>query len=206
MANLLLKLLNKVLKKVDTINTLASLSTLKKRKKPLKVIVGSGGIQLPGWISTDIEILDITKDDDWCRLFREEIIECLLTEHVLEHLSFEECDRFFSLAYRYLQNGGCLRIAVPDGCRPDKKYLEEVAPPADGHKILFTYNILSEMLKKHGFHIELLEWFDENHQFHQKDWKMDRGIIFRSAKLDCQEEFKLGRLYYTSLIVDAVKR
>lgn len=173
--------------------------------KPLNVILGSGPVTYPGWIATDSEVLDVISVRDWKRLFPPCSIDRLMAEHLFEHLSDSECTIAFMECFRYLKPGGLLRIAVPDGNRKDTDYVEEVTPPKDGHKMLFTVEDLMKRLVQTGFDVTPLEYFDAKEEFHCYPWDETDGLIRRSARYDTQERFKRGRLYYTSLIVDARK-
>ncbi len=172
---------------------------------PLNVILGAGPVNVNGWISTDADILDMTSAQGWRKLFSPNSIDRLMAEHVMEHLSDAECTVALKECFRYLKRGGLLRIAVPDGNRRDRKYVEEVSPPKDGHKLLFTIDDLVARLDRVGFEATPLEYFDESDQFHSHPWAEADGLIRRSIRHDTQEQFKRGSLYYTSLIVDARK-
>jgi predicted SAM-dependent methyltransferase len=172
---------------------------------PLNVILGAGPVNVDGWISTDADILDVTSTGGWRKLFSLNSIDRLMAEHVMEHLSDTECTVMLRECFRYLKKGGLLRIAVPDGNRKDRKYVEEVSPPKDGHKLLFTVDDLVARLNRVGFEATPLEYFDESDQFHSHPWAEADGLVRRSIRHDTQEQFKRGTLYYTSLIVDARK-
>lgn len=174
-------------------------------KEDLKVVIGSGDRHIEGWISTDIDTLNILDRRDWDSLFRKNSISNILSEHVLEHLTRDEVKRTLSLCYEYLKVGGKIRIAVPDAYRRDEKYVKWVLPPKDGHKTYWNYKELKNVMEETGFKVELLEYFDENEEFRFVNWDEKDGIIFRSKKYDKRENFKRGDLCYTSLIVDGIK-
>ena len=50
-----------------------------------------------------------------------------------------------------------------------------------------------------------LEYFDADEEFHSVRWDSTDGHVKRSVRFDDQVAFKRSDLYYTSLIVDAVK-
>lgn len=175
----------------------------------IKLNIGSAGINTDkSWIPTDIESLNITLAEDWARnllLFKADNI---MAEHVWEHLWEHEIKLTNANCYQFLKKGGKLRLAVPDGFFPDKEYIEYVRPGgtgsgADDHKILFNYNSLTKSLEKAGFVVKLLEWWDEQGNFHFTDWDIKDGYIMRSKRFDKRNQG--GILTYTSLIVDAVK-
>ena len=99
-------------------------------------------------------------------------------------------------------------MAVPDGFNPSEEYINYVKPGgtgngADDHKLLYNYKLMSGFLENVGFKVNLLEYFDENGQFHKAPWDPEDGMIRRSA--DHDERNRDGKLGYTSLIIDAIK-
>lgn len=74
----------------------------------LKINLGCGTNKLEGWDNYDAEV-DITQ-----RLpFRSDSADCILAEHVVEHVSYNEAVVFFGECHRVLRTGGICRIAVP---------------------------------------------------------------------------------------------
>lgn len=177
-----------------------------KAATPLRVMLGAGPTKTAGWFQTDKEILDVTSPEDWSILFTPASIDSLLSEHMLEHLSEEEARVALSECYRYLKPTGLFRLAVPDAYRRDLRYVQEVAPPADGHKMYYNTDNLTALLKSVGFTTTPLEYFDAQEQFHATVWDENEGLIMRSVRFDTQQEFQRDGLFYTSLIVDARKQ
>jgi predicted SAM-dependent methyltransferase len=178
------------------------------RKSPIKIVVGSSGFYEKGWTPTDIEYLDMLKANDWKTFFNENTIDAIIGEHVWEHLSQEDGLLAFKNCFKYLRPGGYLRIAVPDGFHPKKEYIDYVKPGgtgngADDHKILYNYQSMTKSLEQAGFFVDLLEYFDENGQFHERELREEEGFIKRSKYNDSRNTN--GELNYTSLIVDAIK-
>lgn len=178
-------------------------------QKNRKLDIGSGGINFSNdWITTDIDLLDITDKLNWVRLFGNIRLANIMAEHVWEHLSDENTLAANKNCYTFLKQGGTLRIAVPDGYHPAKEYIEWVKVGgsgigADDHKILYNYTIMKKRLEEVGFRVNLLEYWDENGKFNYVDWSTDAGYIRRSKNHD--ERNASGELKYTSLIVDAIK-
>ena len=177
-----------------------------KTATPLRVMLGAGPTRVDGWVQTDKEILDVTSPDDWSTLFAPDSIDSLLSEHMLEHLSEEEARIALTESYRYLKPKGLFRLAVPDGYRRDPTYVKEVAPPADGHKMLYNVDTLTALLEGAGFTTTPLEYFDAQEQFHAIVWDPKDGMIQRSVRFDTQQDFQRDGLFYTSLIIDARKQ
>jgi predicted SAM-dependent methyltransferase len=195
------------LKKV--VSVLAQYSRFLVSKKH-KFNVGAGGLNPdPNWFPTDIRLLNLTKDAHWRRILPFSIrLDNIMAEHVWEHLSDRDTELANANCFKYLKSNGVLRLAVPDGYMPDPAYIEDVRPGgkgagADDHKLLYNYKIMTERLEKAGFKVQLLEYWDEQGQFHHTDWTNENGYIERSRRY-CPRN-KGGKLVYTSLIVDAIK-
>ena len=93
-------------------------------KKELKSVIGSGGIYQKEWIPTGIETINVSDSKTWSRFFKPNSLSAILGEHIWEHLSIEEAELALENCYRFLNKGGYVRIAVPDGFHPDPKYIK----------------------------------------------------------------------------------
>lgn len=178
-------------------------------RTPLRVMVGSASLYEPGWLSTDVHTLNLLNIDDWEKYFSNSPIDAILGEHVWEHLTKDDGVRAAKICYKYLKRGGYLRVAVPDGFHPSDEYINWVKPGGTGsgaedHKIIYNYTSLREVFEKAGFRVNLLEYFDEKGQFNFTHWNENEGKIYRSKRFD--ERNKDGKLNYTSIILDAIKR
>jgi predicted SAM-dependent methyltransferase len=178
------------------------------KRNLIKIIIGAGETSQKGWISTEIDQLNLLKEKNWARFFPKKNISAILSEHVWEHLTKEEGMMAARMCFKYLSSGGYLRVAVPDGFHCNKEYIEYVKPNGNGpgaedHKILYNFQTFKEIFESVGFSVDLLEYFDENGKFIHKEWNPEQGMITRSKKFDqrnCD-----GKLNYTSIILDAKK-
>jgi predicted SAM-dependent methyltransferase len=178
------------------------------RQGAIRLVIGASGFTQPGWTATDIEYLNLLNPSDWEAVFRPGSIDIILAEHVWEHLTPEEGLDAARQCHAYLRPGGYLRVAVPDGCFPDEEYRRHVRPGgtgagADTHRVLYTHRTFSEVFRKAGFRVELLEYYDSNGKFHFVEWDPQGGLIHRSRRFDKRN--KQGPLKYTSIILDAHK-
>jgi predicted SAM-dependent methyltransferase len=176
--------------------------------KPLRVVVGASGVFQPGWIPSEAHYLNLLDDRDWQPYFQPDSIQTILAEHVWEHLWPEDGYTAARTCFKYIAPGGRLRVAVPDGFHSDPTYIEWVRPggngvAADDHKLLYNYKTFSDVFEKAGFKVHLLEYFDEQHNFHHTDWDKAEGMIHRSIRYDKRNAD--GQPHYTSIIIDAVK-
>jgi predicted SAM-dependent methyltransferase len=179
------------------------------QRSPRKIVLGASATFDPGWIPTEVEALNILRETDWERYFAPNSIDAMLAEHVWEHLTAEEAFRGAALCYRHLKPGGYLRIAVPDGNHPDPEYIAWVSPGgsgagADDHKVLYTHTSARALFERAGFTIRLYEYFDAAGRFHFSEWAPEDGMIHRSKRYDKRN--RGGKLGYTSIVLDAVKK
>ena len=174
----------------------------------VNLVVGAGKTSFDGWISTNIDSLNLLDRGDWESLVGEVRLDRVLAEHVWEHLSPSDGITALRNVADHLKPGGRVRIAVPDGRHPDEDYLAHVrpggiGPGADDHKILYTVEILEAAMREAGLVPEVLEHWDAAGEFHAKEWDPADGKVVRSLRYDSRNAG--GVLKYTSLIVDGVK-
>ncbi|MZP43008.1 methyltransferase domain-containing protein [Heliobacterium gestii] len=150
-----------------------------------------------------MSFLDITSSEQWRKYFAEGSIDAVMAEHVWEHMTKEEGQVAAQNCYNFLKPGGYLRVAVPDGYHPNKEYIQAVDVGKDEHQCLYTYDEFCKIFLRSGFAVKLLEYWDENGEFHYRDWDCQDGMIHRSRRFDRRNVD--GRLGYTSIIVDAIK-
>lgn len=182
-------------------------SKIKNSSAPLNIIIGSEKTAYPNWLPTNIESLNLLEKSSFQNLFAEKKVTKFLAEHVFEHISYADALIALKNCFEFMEKGGHIRIAVPDGFHPNKDYIDMVKPGghgegADDHKLLYDYHQLSKVLEDAGFRVQLLEYYNEQHQFHFTDWKSEDGHILRSRRFDKRFNEPLG---YSSLIIDGIK-
>jgi predicted SAM-dependent methyltransferase len=199
-----------------------------------RIVIGAWNRYDPGWIPTQRDFLNLLEPQHWERFFQPSSVEAMLAEHVWEHITEEEGRVAARTCFKYLSQGGYLRVAVPDGLLPDPAYVELVkagAQPDEGegapvsagdeggnavnHKALYTYRTLSKVFESAGFRVVLYEYFDEAGTFHCHHWDRKAGTIWRSKRFDPRDrDGKLLSVYpgsmdeylsYSSIVLDAVK-
>jgi predicted SAM-dependent methyltransferase len=180
-------------------------------EKEIKIVIGAGEyINNPGWVHTQEEELNLLDETTWSKKFDSNTITAILAEHVWEHLTFEEGVDAAKNCHKYLRPSGYVRCAVPDGYFPDKEYQNIVKiggpgpkdHPAASHKIVHNYHTLTKLFEAAGFQVNLLEYCDEEGNFHFKEWNPEDGVIFRSKKFDPRNREQMRA---PSLILDAIK-
>ena len=176
--------------------------------KEIKINVGAGSTRYENWFNTDIDTLDVTNEKDFRKYFSKKKIKNILAEHVLEHLTDNDLNLMVLNFLKYSDDNINIRIAVPDGFHSNIDYINRVKPGGTGegaydHKHLFNYKILSKLFEKQGFKAELVEYWDEEGNFHSKYKNDEKGFIIRSFINDKRN--KDGNPQYTSLIIDFSK-
>ncbi len=82
----------------------------------VKLQLGAGSSRLEGWLNTDIEpgdglaYLDATERFP----FDDGTVHYIFSEHVIEHLTYEQGKQMIAEAFRVLAPGGKMRVATPD--------------------------------------------------------------------------------------------
>lgn len=82
-----------------------------------KLQIGCGHNSMAGWLNTDLD----PKSDGVVKLdagktfpFPDNTFDFIFSEHIFEHLTFDESCNFLSESYRVLKPNGIIRIATPD--------------------------------------------------------------------------------------------
>ena len=180
------------------------------RGEPIKIIVGAGDVPAdPSWIPTNIQFMNLLRDEHWQRAFGNSPLDAIFSEHVWEHLWPDDGKAAAAKCFQHLKPGGHLRISVPDGNNPDPDVIEFQRPGgrgagADDHKIHYTVDTLRAMLESVGFRVEPLEYYDADGNFHEAPWRPEDGHALR-----CKGWLELrpdgSTMNCPSLIVDAYK-
>ena len=182
-------------------------------QKEIKVVIGADKYNNnPGWIHTQEKELNLLDKTTWENQFKKCSITAILAEHVWEHLTYTEGIDAAKLCYQYLKPQGYIRCAVPDEYFPDEEYQNMVKVggpgpkehPAASHKIVYNYRTLSSIFEIAGYEVNLLEYCDEEGDFHFNEWQKEDGVIFRSKKCDPRNQG--DKLIFPSLIIDVIKR
>jgi predicted SAM-dependent methyltransferase len=182
-------------------------SKIKSSSDKLQIIIGAHNTDYENWLPTNIHSLNLLDINSFEQLFGDKKASRFLAEHVFEHISYSDAMIALKNCYNYLEKGGVVRIAVPDGYHPNPEYINMVKPGGFGegahdHKLLYDYKKLSKVFQEAGFKANLLEYYDEGGTFHYNDWDSKDGHVIRSKRYDKRFNEPLG---YSSLIVDGIK-
>ncbi len=177
----------------------------------MKIIIGAGKTKSDGWVSTQESELNMLRRSDFHEIAGCGRISAMLAEHVWEHMDKDEGLIAARNCFDFLEPGGYIRIAVPDGNFKNEWVQNMVkiggngdpAHPAYTHKIVYEYRELTEVFRQAGFTVELLEWCDEEGDFHYQYWNEADGYVGRSLRYDTRNS--QGKLGMVSLIIDAKK-
>ncbi len=183
--------------------------------RPMKIIIGAALTYQKGWYSTNEQWFDITRAEDWKKVFKGKVLLTnVLAEHVFEHLSEDEAHRALLLISAHMRPGGKIRIAVPDGYNPDPVYIKHVGiagigADASDHKQLLDSDKLTRILEDAGFMTELMEGYRKGGELVQKAIEQNGGHVTRSRNTKENMAGKSGWEFAdanTSLIIDGTKK
>jgi len=148
-----------------------------------------------GWLNLDIvQLHDYAKanlykfihmDATQTMRLNNESVDLMATSHMLEHLNYNEGLHFLKDCFRVLKPGGVIRIAVPDGEKMMRMYLEKKLDVFDDvnqncaknksqavklwsvlidqHKIIYDWETLKQIGEEAGFVVERRA-FNQGHQ------------------------------------------
>jgi len=195
---------------------------------PLRLNLGAGGTNYPGWISAERYEFDLTKPTAFSDTFVKDAISNVLAEHVIEHIYRKDFELFLHKIRPFMKPDSVIRIAVPDAWHPSA-YVRELTKPgglepgADDHKEFYSFEVMKDVAARSKFDLRPVEWFDESGSFHYEDDDWSNGYIARSRKNyagrftsspeehkrmlesvpdHLREQFFKLEMSYTSLIVD----
>ncbi len=177
----------------------------------MKIIIGAESTNLDGWIGTQETELNVLNTNDFDRIAKNGAISAMLAEHVWEHMTKSDGIVAAKNCFNYLKCGGYIRVAVPDKNFRNEWYQKMVqiggngdpTHPAYTHKIVYDYQTLKEVFELAGFVVELLEYCDNEGNFHYNYWNEADGRIGRSFRFDTRNNTQT--LGMVSIIIDAKK-
>lgn len=177
----------------------------------MKLHLGCGHINLPGFIHIDIDNiphLDYRRSIDDLSIFPDNSVELIYASHVLAYFNCEQVPKVLTEWKRVLIPGGTLRVADRDFAQLSAIYhkyggLEKLLgyfytlEKADGKPTYLTniydYQYLSSLLEKAGF-VNIRHWnWRDNYQSNFPDSSQARYLpnpetaILISLNLECQK-------------------
>lgn len=199
------KLIKSIRNKIKFLTFILKVHFYKLIKKDLKIVIGSADTKYKGWLITDMPWFDITNLNTMRKYLQNYKVSNILAEHVFEHLKLQDGYLAIQNLKEILKSGGKIRIAVPDGYHTNLDYINLVKPGGTGdanHKELYNYKSILKIFDN-DFQIDLLEHFNEKHEFIYNDWQNNNkdGYIKRSRFTDHRNDEK--NINYSSLILDA---
>ncbi len=136
-------------------------------------------------------------------------LEGIFTEHCLEHISFEDCEKNLQEFYRMLKPEGTLRIVVPDGelyidIYERRKIGEKIYMPYEkeegyptpmarmngifrnhGHQFIYDFETFRFLLEKVGFRNIKKETFAQGRDprlLIDVDWRADESLYVEASR------------------------
>ena len=82
-----------------------------------KLQIGAGPVSLPDWLNTDfypVAPADVFMDATKPFPLADRTFDCIFSEHVIEHITYQEGCSMLRESWRVLKPGGWIRLATPD--------------------------------------------------------------------------------------------
>lgn len=143
---------------------------LRAAPSPLRLHLGSGGVNKPGWLNVDLVLAraDAAWDVSAGIPFATSSVDAIFHEHMLEHLDLNTGFAFSRECLRVLRPGGILRVAVPDAGALLRSYAGTADPGwaesrptpmlavnalfyEHAHRAMYDADTLTLMLRAAGF-------------------------------------------------------
>lgn len=142
--------------------TLFSDVAVLQRKNNIKINIGCGRLTREGWINLDLYAAAGAYYADVRNglPFASHTVRHIHCEHFLEHLSFEDAEKFLCESYRVLVRGASMRIIVPDAekylvayCRQDAAFFNALSRLGGAQSVLDTpMKVINQMFRMGGDH------------------------------------------------------
>ena len=98
-------------------------------RRSLRLHLGSSTNRIPGWVNVDLlrpgRRLDLYWDLRRPLPYPDGSVDAVFSEHLFEHLEFDDGIRLMTECRRVLRSGGIMRVGVPDLGRYVASYLEQ---------------------------------------------------------------------------------
>ncbi len=142
--------------------------------------------------------------------FQDTSVSFIYSEHFFEHLFLDEAIDLFNECYRILENGGVLRIVVPDAdlrTIPERVGFPDNSLPNNHprkHKTRWSYYSLEPILSSSGFEVIPITYFDKFGKQHVSTLK-NHFSKYSYSKNKALVESMVYIKRKNSLIIDGVK-
>jgi predicted SAM-dependent methyltransferase len=118
---------------------------LGKTEKP-KLHIGGGWRLLDGWLNTDIELIPNVMRMDATEPFpfAENTFQYVYTEHMIEHVPYQQGSRMLQECHRVMRDGGVIRVITPNLAAILGLYKDELWPDQEEYLQWFCRTFVQE--------------------------------------------------------------
>lgn len=175
----------------------------------LKLHIGCGEVYLKDWVNIDIEgkTADLLHDIRKGLPYKDNSVEFIYNEHLIEHLSKDEARKVLHEFYRVLKPGGVVRIATPDLDHLIYKYIfnwrdqewiekfgyQHLRTKAEmintvfyswGHKWIYNYEELKNLLEETQFKEISRQKLNKSHfsELQNRETRSDSKLVVEGTK------------------------
>ena len=177
--------------------------------RPIRLCMGSGLAPIPDWVNVDLRLgADVLLDLAFGVPAPAGSIDCIYSEHLIEHFSLDDGMRLMRDCHRLLAPGGVLRLATPDLAAlvsdyertwrdhdwvswPEYRWIDSGARMLNqafrgwGHLYLYDFDDLSLRLKASGFsHIRRCALGESDHpHLRGLETRRDSGLVIEALRV-----------------------
>lgn len=196
---------------------------LHKTAKP-KLQIGGGWSRLVGWLNTDIELVpDVMRMDATQRFpFADGTFYYVYTEHMIEHVSYQDAMSMLRECHRVMQEGGVIRVVTPDLAAIVGLYRNELCANQQKYLLWFCQTLVSQgcpVSAASAINAMFRQWghqfiYDEEtltHSMRAAGFKsIERCVLGQSRHPDLQnvenqERYPKGLLNFESIALEGLK-
>ena len=189
-----------------------------------KLHIGGGWRRLDGWLNTDLELIpDVVRLDATQRLpFRNGTFQYVYTEHMIEHVPYQEGAYILRECHRVMRNGGAIRVITPDLAAIMGLYSGNLSTTQEKYLSWFCQTFVSEEYPPNAVSAINAMFRLWGHQFIYDEetlagamraaglssitrWRLGKSSHFALQSLEHQERYPEGLLDYESVALEGIK-
>ena len=172
----------------------------------MRLNINNDNILYNDWENIQFKKWNLAAPGEWEDLYESDSIDAILAENIWEYMSCEEGLEAVKNCYKFLKPGVYIICSVPDKNFKNEWYqniMKFGGLDHSEHKANYDYKTFKDLFEQSGFTVKLLEYCDEDGDFHYVEWDKADGMISRSYRF--HKTNNMDSLKAVSIIIDAKK-